>query len=93
VVGVGCVEGDAQVDLDVPAGDVHVVDQQSQQVFSLRVVQLVDDAGDLSGEVFDAAAEQVSVSQGGALGCEAGAFGLQVVVAGGDLAGTALQLR
>jgi hypothetical protein len=38
VVGVGCVEGDAQVDLDVPAGDVHIVDQQSQQVLSLRVV-------------------------------------------------------
>jgi hypothetical protein len=32
------------VDLDVPAGDVHVVDQQPQQVFSLCVVQLVDDA-------------------------------------------------
>jgi hypothetical protein len=80
------VEWYAQPDLDLPAGDVDVFDQQTQQVLFLRLVELVYHLADLPGEVGDAAAEQVPVGQGGALGGEGVSFGVQVTQAAGDFA-------
>ncbi|MPZ67835.1 MAG: hypothetical protein GEU83_20900 [Pseudonocardiaceae bacterium] len=73
------------------AGDVHVLDEQPHQLLALLAVELIDDAADLLGEVGDAPAEQVAVRECGALGGERGAFGGQLVVTGGDLAGASLQ--
>jgi hypothetical protein len=86
------VEGDAQADLDVPAGDADLVDEQPQELLLLHGVELVDDAADPFGEVVHAAAQLVAAGQGGALFGEAGPLCLQVAVAGGDLGGAALQL-
>ena len=86
LAGVWRVEGDPQPDLDVPAGDVDVFDQQSQQLLPLGTVELVDDFADLPGEVGDAAAEQVPVGERGALGGEGVSFGLQVALPCGDFA-------
>jgi hypothetical protein len=56
VVWRGWVEGDAQADLDVPAGDADLVDEQPQELLLLHGVELVDDAADPCGEVVYAAA-------------------------------------
>jgi hypothetical protein len=53
------VERDPQVNLDLPAGDVHVVDDEAQQLLALGEVELVDAGGRLSGEVADALLETV----------------------------------
>ena len=92
VVGVWWVEGDAEPDLDVPAGDMDFFDEYAEQLLSLRMVKLVDDAADLVGEIGDAAAQQVSVGKRSPLGGEAVAFGPQPVEAGGDVTGAVLQL-
>ena len=47
------VEWDAQPDLDLPAGDLDVFDEQPQQLLPLGVVELVDDGADACGEVLD----------------------------------------
>ncbi len=75
----------------MPAGDVDVFDQQSQQLLFLGAVELVDHFADLPGEVGDAAAEQVPVRERGPLGGEGVAFGLLVAQPRGDFAGAALQ--
>jgi hypothetical protein len=56
VVWQGRVEGDAQADLDVPAGDADLVDEQPQELLLLHGVQVVDDTADPFGEVVHAAA-------------------------------------
>ena len=89
--GVGRVEGYPQPDLDVPAGDVYVVDHQRQQLLPLRPVELVDNFADLPGEVGDPA-EQVPAGERGPLGGEAVTPGLLVTQPGGDFAGAAVQL-
>src|SRR6266487_3724465 len=89
--GVWRVEGYPQPDLDLPAGDVDVFDQQAQQLLSLWAVELVYYLADLLREVGDAAAEQVPAGECGALGGEGVAFGLQVALPGGDFAGAAVQ--
>jgi hypothetical protein len=61
LAGVWWVEGDPQPDLDLPAGDVNVFDQQPQQVLFLGLVEPVYHVVDLPGEVRDAAPEQVPV--------------------------------
>ena len=61
------VERDAQSDLDVPAGDADLLDEQPAEVLFLGVVELVDDAADLAGEVVDSAAELVVAGQRRAL--------------------------
>src|SRR5258708_4450656 len=60
----------AQLDLDVPAGDLDVVDGQPEQLLFPGVVEVVDDGADAGGEVLDAAAELVVLGQAGALGRE-----------------------
>src|SRR5271166_5832527 len=86
------VEGYPQPDLDLPAGDVDVFDEQPEQVLPLRPVELVYHFADLAGEVGAAAAEQVPVGQGGALGGEGVTFCLEVAQAAGDFGGAAVQL-
>jgi len=90
--GVWRVEGYPQPDLDLPAGDVDVFDQQPQQVLPLGAVELVYHFADLPGEVGDAAPEQVPVGERGALGGEGVSSGLLVAQSGGDFAGAAVQL-
>jgi hypothetical protein len=53
------VEGDPQVDLDLPAGDAHVVDDKPQQLLALPEVELVDAGGGAAGEVADSLLEPV----------------------------------
>jgi hypothetical protein len=59
---VGCwfawlwVEWDAQSDLDVPAGDADLLDEQPAEVLFLSVVEPVDDPADSAGEVVHSAA-------------------------------------
>ncbi len=48
------VEWDAQLDLDMPAGDLDFFDEQPEQFLPLGVVELVDDGADARGEVLDA---------------------------------------
>ena len=90
--GVWRVEGYSQPDLDLPAGDVDVLDQQPQQLLPLKTVELVCHVADLPGEVGDAAPEQVPVGERGALGGEGVTSGLLVTQACGDFAGAAVQL-
>src|SRR5271155_2759007 len=86
------VEWDAQADLDMPAGDLDVFDEQPQQFLPLGWVELVDDGGHAGGEVLDAAAEPVAAGEVGALGGKASACVLQVALPCGDRGGAALQL-
>ena len=51
------VEGDAQADFDVPAGDADFLDEQSQELLFLVGVELVDHAADPFGEVVDSAVD------------------------------------
>src|ERR1700730_13139063 len=85
------VEGDTQPDLDVPAGDLDVFDEQPQKGLALGVVEFVDDGADAVGEVLDAVAGLVASGEVGALGFEAAAFLLGVALACGDRSGAALQ--
>src|SRR5258708_15701915 len=81
----------AQLDLDVPAGDLGVVDEQPEQLLFPGVVEVVDDGADAGGEVLDAAAELVVLGKAGALGRESVAFGGEVFLPGGDGGGAALE--
>jgi hypothetical protein len=47
-------------DLNVPAGDAGLLDEQPERLWFSHVVELVDDLADLSGEVGDSAPELVS---------------------------------
>ena len=85
------VEWDAEPDLDVPAGDLDVFDEQPKQVLALGGVELVDDGADAGGEACYALAEPVSAGEVGALSGEAGAFVLEFALACGDRGGAALQ--
>src|SRR4051794_20983601 len=87
----GWVERDTESDLDVPAGDFDLLDEQPEQLLFLYVVELVDDLADLGGEVGDSAPELVPAGQRAALVGKAGAFGLQISLAGGHVAGAALE--
>jgi hypothetical protein len=51
VVAVGVVEGDAEVDLDLPAGHGDVVDDEAGELLTLGEIELVDADGRLAGEV------------------------------------------
>ena len=57
------VEWDAQPDLDVPAGDLDIFDEQPQEVLALGGVELVDDGGHAGGEALDALAEPVAAGE------------------------------
>ena len=76
----------------MPAGDADFLDEQPQELLFLDGVEVVDDAADPFGEVVDAAVDLVAAGQGGALVGEAGSFGLELAVAGGDVGGPPLQL-
>ena len=85
------VERDAQPDLDVPAGDADVFDEQAQQLLFLGVVEGVDDGVDAGSEVVHAAAELVVAGERGSFAGEAGSLVLQLFSAGRDFGGAALQ--
>jgi hypothetical protein len=59
---VGCwfawlwVEWDAQSDLDVPAGDADLLDEQAAEVLFLSVVELVHDSANAASEIAHPAA-------------------------------------
>jgi hypothetical protein len=84
------VECDTELDLDVPAGDADVFDEQAQQLLFLGVVEGVDDGVDAGGEVVHAAAELVVAGERGSFVGEAGSLVLQFVSAGGEFGGAAL---
>ncbi|HUO36927.1 MAG TPA: hypothetical protein VMU34_03355 [Mycobacterium sp.] len=84
------VEGDAEPDLDVPAGDPDVFDEQAQEMLFLGVIEGVDDGVDAGGEVVHAAAELVVASERGSFVGEAGSLVLQLFTAGRKFGGAAL---
>jgi hypothetical protein len=84
------VECDAELDLDVPAGDSDVFDEQAQQLLFLGLVEGVDDGVDAGGEVVDAVSELVVAGEFGAFVGEACSLVLQFFSAGGDFGGAAL---
>ena len=84
------VEGDPEPDLDVPAGDPDVFDEQAQQLLFLGVVEGVDDGVDAGGEVVHAAAELVVTGERGSFVGEVGSLVLQLFSAAGDFGGAAL---
>jgi hypothetical protein len=86
------VEGDAQADFDVPAGDADFLDEQPQELLLLDGVELVDHAADPFGEVVDSAVDLVAADQGCTLVGEAGSFRLQLPVACGDVSGPPLKV-
>jgi hypothetical protein len=95
LLGVGrrrLVEGDAQADFDVPAGDADFLDEQPQELLLVDGVELVDHTADPFGEVVDSAVELVAAGQGGALLGQAGSFRLELAVAGGDVSGPPLEV-
>lgn len=55
-IGPGLVEGDAEVDVDLPSVDVDGFDEEADESLALVEVELFDSFGDLAGEVGDAAA-------------------------------------
>ena len=86
------VEGDAQVDLDLPAGDAHVVDDKAQQLLALLEVELVDADGCSAGEVADSLLEAVVDGELLALGDELVALLGQRAVAEVDVSCSPLHL-
>jgi len=59
------VERDSQLDLDVRAVDVYVLDEQTHQLPALLAAELVDHGTDLFGEVADLSTEQIAAREGG----------------------------
>ena len=84
------VEGDAELDGYVPAGDADLVDDQAEQLLTLVEVELVDDGEDVVGESGDAVADLVVAGQVLALAGEAVAALLEVLPAGVGVGGAAL---
>ena len=76
----------------MPSGDADFFDEQPQELMFLGRVEVIDDATDSFGEVVRSPVDLVPAGEGGALLGEAGAFGLQLAVAGGDVGGASLQL-
>ena len=78
------------MDLDVPAGDADVFDEQAQQLLFLGVVEGVDHGVDAGGEVVHATAEFVVAGEFGSFIGKAGSFVQQFFSARCDLHGAAL---
>jgi hypothetical protein len=66
----GFVEGDAHVDVDLPAVDVDFFDEDAHERLTLVEVELVDGGADSGGEVVGAVSEAVGVSELATLGDE-----------------------
>jgi len=56
VVVMRAVEGDAKVDLDLPAAHSDVIDDESHELLAVIEVEFVDSGGDTTSEVVDALA-------------------------------------
>lgn len=65
------------MDLDLPAGDAHFVDDESEELLALLEGEFVEAAGGAAGEVGDALPESV-------IGCEFLALGDQPVMLVGE---------
>jgi hypothetical protein len=87
----GVVEGDAQADVDVPAGDTDVLDDQAEQLLVLVEVEAVEGGKHLLGEGADALAESVVSGERVALGGQCLSLQGGLLLAGVELLGAALQ--
>lgn len=85
VPAVGVAEGDAKSNLDLPAGDADLVDDEAEQGLFLREVEVVDYGEDALGEAGDAVAQLVVAGEFPTLGRE-------VVSAVGEVATTVLDV-
>jgi hypothetical protein len=85
------VEGDAQPDLDVPAGDADLFDDESQQLLPLVEVETVERVEGAAREVGDALAQLVVAGELGALLREGVTLVGQLGAAGVDVFGAAPQ--
>jgi hypothetical protein len=61
------VEGDPQVDLDLPASDAHVVDDEAQELLALLEAELVDANRGRAGEIADSLLQFGKASEHGYL--------------------------
>ena len=77
--------------LDLPAGDADLFDDQAQQALALLEVERVDAGGGLLGEAGDALAQAVADGELVAPGGERGLLGLELRVADVDVGGAAVE--
>ena len=80
------------MDLDLPAGDAHVVDDKAQQLLALLEVEFVDAEGCSTSEVADSLLEAVIDGELLALGDELVALPGEGVVTGVNLSCSPLHL-
>ena len=90
--GGGVVEGDAESDLDVPAGDANLVDDEAQQLLALIEVEAVEGCGGSFGERADALSKSVVLGEFGALLGEGLALAVDGGASGVEFLGSALHL-
>lgn len=83
----GLVEWDTKADVDVPAGDADVFDDQAEQALALVEVEAVERLGDALGEAGQALAEQVAFGQLDSFGGKTGLLVGELPAAGVDLGG------
>jgi hypothetical protein len=90
-VGLGVVvgEGDLEVDLDAPAGDVDFLDDHAKETLAAVEVEVVERREDAFGEAGESAPQPVLGCELGAAGGEFGVFGGELVTAGGERGGAA----
>jgi hypothetical protein len=92
VVGVVAVvgEGDLEVDLDVPAGDADVLDDEAQELLAAVEVEVVEGRERALGEAGEAAAQAVAAGEFGARSVSS--FGGELLAAVGEGGGAAGEL-
>ena len=86
------VEGDAEVDLDLPSGHGDVIDDEAHELLAVVEVELVDPFGDSAGEVIDTVPEAVVCDEFVALGHEVVVLAGQCLSAGSDVSAAPLDL-
>lgn len=86
------VERDSQADLDVPAGDAYLFDDESEEALAPVEVEVVDAGCDSCGEVGYTSAEPVVDSELLLPGEELGVFVVETGFAGGDVFAAAAEL-
>lgn len=86
------IQGDAELDLDVPAGDADLLDDEAEELLSLVEVKVIKGGQGAAGEVGDALTQLVVGGQLGPLCGQLLASGVQLGVSAVDVFGAALHV-
>jgi IstB-like ATP binding protein len=86
------VEWDAKADLDLPAGDADLVDDQAEQALALVEVEAVERLGHAFGEAGQALAQPVAFGELASFGSQTDLLVGELLAASVDLGGAALDL-